>query len=512
MEKVLKWSVLAVVYILALLIIFVAAISALAIFGFAVAVIAALLAYFSPGFRHWLTTRPGYRKRLSRLPGLANPSPTVLAISILLYLIPLSIVGWFLLPISDISTAVFSGVFGLIGFGSFYGWFIHGWRLERDESLAADAPRLTAEESIAFLKEHRFVAIALAVALALPLVCTSSSIAILYRGEETSQSVGAEQDEEEIPESPAGIRSDEEVASIETVQEEQLEAADTADQTKIIEPTNTSSATVTNAPQPTPTYTLTPLVTPRSESETAIGNITLDSGEEITGDVATVIRIIDGDTIEVDVNGQNYRVRYIGMDTPERGDLFFDEATEANRQLVEGQMVILVKDVSETDRFGRLLRYVYLQNGTFVNAELLKQGFALVATFPPDVAFQDLFTTLQQEARAEGRGLWAQPEPTNTAVSVPTSAPIPLPTNTSVPIASNTPVPVATNTPLPPPPATSTPEPPPSNCDPAYPDVCIPSPPPDLDCGDIPYRRFRVLPPDPHGFDRDNDGIGCESG
>jgi uncharacterized protein YraI len=49
-----------------------------------------------------------------------------------------------------------------------------------------------------------------------------------------------------------------------------------------------------------------------------------------------------------------------------------------------------------------------------------------------------------------------------------------------------------------------------SNCDPSYPDVCIPSPPPDLDCGDIPYRRFRVLPPDPHRFDGDHDGIGCE--
>ena len=49
------------------------------------------------------------------------------------------------------------------------------------------------------------------------------------------------------------------------------------------------------------------------------------------------------------------------------------------------------------------------------------------------------------------------------------------------------------------------------NCDPAYPDVCIPPPPPDLSCKDIPYRRFRVLPPDPHGFDRDGDGIGCES-
>ncbi|MCI0727862.1 MAG: hypothetical protein L0332_14245 [Chloroflexi bacterium] len=58
---------------------------------------------------------------------------------------------------------------------------------------------------------------------------------------------------------------------------------------------------------------------------------------------------------------------------------------------------------------------------------------------------------------------------------------------------------------------TQLPAPPPSNCDPAYPTVCIPPPPPDLDCGEIPYRDFTVLPPDPHGFDGDNDGIGCES-
>jgi micrococcal nuclease len=72
------------------------------------------------------------------------------------------------------------------------------------------------------------------------------------------------------------------------------------------------------------------------------------------GDLATVTYIVDGDTIDVSIGGTTYRVRYIGIDTPERGDYFFSEATEANRVLVEGQQVILVKDVSETDRYGRL--------------------------------------------------------------------------------------------------------------------------------------------------------------
>jgi micrococcal nuclease len=202
------------------------------------------------------------------------------------------------------------------------------------------------------------------------------------------------------------------------------------------------------------------------------------------GDLATVTRIIDGDTIEVAQDGRTYRVRYIGMDTPEQGDFFYSEATEANQGLVKGQQVILVKDVSETDRYGRLLRYVYLADGTFVNAELVRQGYAVIATFPPDVRHQELFLQLEREAREAGRGLWAQPSGNG-----------PLPTN----------APAATN------PLSPTNAPQQTNCDPAYPTVCIPPPPPDLDCGEIPYRDFTVLPSDPHRFDGDNDGVGCET-
>ena len=97
----------------------------------------------------------------------------------------------------------------------------------------------------------------------------------------------------------------------------------------------------------------------------------------------------------------------------------------------------------------------------------------------------------------------ATPQPTPTPTLQPT--PSPEPTPTPVP----TPTPIPTPTPVPP---TPTPTPARQNCDPSYPGVCIPPPPPDLDCGDIPYRRFQVLPPDPHRFDNDGDGIGCESG
>jgi micrococcal nuclease len=87
------------------------------------------------------------------------------------------------------------------------------------------------------------------------------------------------------------------------------------------------------------------------------------------------------------------------------------EACDSNRRLVEGKTVYLEKDVSETDQYGRLLCYVFLADGTFVNAELVRLGYAQVSTYPPDVRYQDLFLEMQQEARDSGVGLWG-PTPT----------------------------------------------------------------------------------------------------
>ncbi len=132
---------------------------------------------------------------------------------------------------------------------------------------------------------------------------------------------------------------------------------------------------------------------------------------------AQVVAIVDGDTIKVELGGERYTIRYIGIDTPEtvrQGspvEWMGHEATEANRRLVEGQTVYLERDVSETDRYGRLLRYVYLPDGTMVNAELVRQGYAQAVTYPPDVRYQDLLTAMQQEAREAERGLWG-PTPT----------------------------------------------------------------------------------------------------
>jgi endonuclease YncB( thermonuclease family) len=129
-----------------------------------------------------------------------------------------------------------------------------------------------------------------------------------------------------------------------------------------------------------------------------------------SGQKAQVLFVIDGDTIEVDLHGKEYRVRYIGVDSPERDEPFYKEAAGANRALVEDQEIILVRDVSETDRFGRLLRYIYLPDGTFVNAELILQGYGRIVTFPPDVAQTELFAELQREARENQRGLWGLSE------------------------------------------------------------------------------------------------------
>jgi micrococcal nuclease len=121
--------------------------------------------------------------------------------------------------------------------------------------------------------------------------------------------------------------------------------------------------------------------------------------------------VVDGDTIEVEMDGRRHTVRYIGIDTPEVADprrpvmCYGEEASRRNRQLVEGRTVLLEKDVSETDRYGRLLRYVWA-DGVFVNAALVREGYARVYTVPPDVRYAELFRRLEREAREQGRGLW----------------------------------------------------------------------------------------------------------
>lgn len=123
---------------------------------------------------------------------------------------------------------------------------------------------------------------------------------------------------------------------------------------------------------------------------------------------ATVRKVIDGDTIAL-TDGR--ALRYIGIDTPETGggrttvECFSAESTARNRQLVEGKQVRLERDVSETDRYGRMLRYVYLGD-VFVNEVLVRDGYATAYAYPPDVKYQDRFRAAEAEARTARRGLW----------------------------------------------------------------------------------------------------------
>ncbi|HWH92510.1 MAG TPA: thermonuclease family protein [Baekduia sp.] len=130
--------------------------------------------------------------------------------------------------------------------------------------------------------------------------------------------------------------------------------------------------------------------------------------------IARVLRVVDGDTILVSVGGAQERVRYIGIDTPETVkprtpvECFGKKASAENRRLVDGREVRLVADAEARDRYGRLLAYVYrASDGLFVNAQLVRGGYATTLTIPPNVRFADRFRTLAAQAREAGRGLWS---------------------------------------------------------------------------------------------------------
>lgn len=128
--------------------------------------------------------------------------------------------------------------------------------------------------------------------------------------------------------------------------------------------------------------------------------------------LAQVIRVVDGDTIEVDLGGGNKKkIRYIGIDTPETVDprkgvqCFGKEASAKNQELVGNNIVGLEKDVSETDKYGRLLRYVY-KGDLLVNEILVAEGYAHSSSYPPDIKYQDKFRLAEQKARTSNLGLW----------------------------------------------------------------------------------------------------------
>ena len=152
------------------------------------------------------------------------------------------------------------------------------------------------------------------------------------------------------------------------------------------------------------------------------GKFTIPFGKSYNYTDILVKRAVDGDTLQLETGE---RVRLIGIDTPEMHEsdkLYRDSqrtqqdiqtikalgrrAYEFTKNLVEGKRISLEFDVEKEDKYGRLLAYVYLKDGTFVNAKIVQEGYASLMTIPPNVKYADLFLKLYQEARNNRRGLW----------------------------------------------------------------------------------------------------------
>lgn len=143
----------------------------------------------------------------------------------------------------------------------------------------------------------------------------------------------------------------------------------------------------------------------------------LASGCGLGSDSGTVrvVRVVDGDTIEVSINGTAEKVRLIGVDTPETvhptigEEPYGREASNFTKKMLTDKEIKLEFDVEERDRYGRLLAYVWLDEELF-NEVLLKEGYAQLATYPPNVKYVERFKAAQKEAREAGRGLWGYVE------------------------------------------------------------------------------------------------------
>ncbi len=143
-------------------------------------------------------------------------------------------------------------------------------------------------------------------------------------------------------------------------------------------------------------------------SATEINWLASSSASTSDWELVTVAKVTDGDTITLE---DGRKVRYIGIDTPETKhptkdvQCFGQSASQRNTELVMDQEIWLEKDISETDRYGRLLRYVWL-NGVLINQLLLAEGFAQMSTYPPDVKYQAAFSETEKAAREQQLGLW----------------------------------------------------------------------------------------------------------
>ncbi len=191
--------------------------------------------------------------------------------------------------------------------------------------------------------------------------------------------------------------------------------------------TNTPPPLDTLSYTPTPPWTPTPIsLLPPSLVIEGLGCVPTHTQQ----DLAFVLNVIDGDTIQVIVNGKTEIVSYIGVDAPQLpsatnpGGRMAQEAFQLNQSLVDSKIVVLVMDTTEADPSGHLLRYV-LTDTLFVNYDLVKQGLAVAVADPPDVACRATFESALQAAMAQAIGVWS---PTPTATARPDTLPSLTPT------------------------------------------------------------------------------------
>lgn len=203
------------------------------------------------------------------------------------------------------------------------------------------------------------------------------------------------------------------------------------------------------------------------------------------GAASRVIRVIDGDTVEVAFGSKTVGVRLIGIDTPETVhptvgvECYGRQASAFTKSRLEGRNVRVEYDIERTDRYGRTLAYLWLE-GRLFNRLLVRRGYAQVSTYPPNVKYVEAFVDAERAARRSGAGLWSagcsgaeqgdrgeRPDPQPAAASG-------------------------------------------KECDPNYAGTCVPKVSHDLDCADL-AGPVQVVGADRHGFDADADGFGCES-
>lgn len=147
----------------------------------------------------------------------------------------------------------------------------------------------------------------------------------------------------------------------------------------------------------------------------SVNSTNVSSNTSMDENLYGVKEVVDGDTFKILYNGKETKVRLIGVDTPEsvhptatKNTEEGKRASEYTKSLIEGKKVKLEFDVSQTDKYGRLLAYVYLESGEMLNKKLLEEGYAKIATYPPNVKYVELFTTVQDEAKKSKKGFWKE--------------------------------------------------------------------------------------------------------